>query len=51
MRREVSRDEVAVATGCVASYVEAHHDRGARFLDGAIARPLHDREISEMLVS
>ena len=43
--------EVVVATECIASYDEAHHDMTKRYLDGAIARLLPNREIIEMLVS
>ena len=43
--------EVVVATECIASYDEAHHDMTARYLDGAIARLLPNHEIIRMLVS
>ena len=43
--------EVAVATECVASYDEAHHDMTKRYLDGTIAQLLPNREIIKMLVS
>jgi nicotinamidase-related amidase len=43
--------EVVVAAECVASYDEAHHEMTTRYLDGAIARLLPNREIIEMLVS
>ena len=43
--------EVVVATECIASYDEAHHEMTKRYLDGAIARLLPDREIVEMLAS
>ncbi len=33
------------------SYDEAHHDMTKRYLDGAIARLLPNREIMRMLVS
>jgi hypothetical protein len=42
---------VVLATECVASYDEAHHDMTKRYLDGAIAHLLPNREIIEMLVS
>ena len=43
--------EVVVATECIASYDEAHHEMTKRYLDGAIARLLPNREIIEMLAS
>jgi nicotinamidase-related amidase len=43
--------EVVVAAECVASYDEAHHDMTKRYLDGAIARLLPNREIIRMLAS
>jgi nicotinamidase-related amidase len=43
--------EVVVAAECVASYDEAHHDMTTRYLDGAIARLLPNREIVKMLAS
>ena len=43
--------EVVLAAECVASYDEAHHDITMRYLDGAIARPLPNREIVELLES
>ena len=43
--------EVVVATDCIASYDEAHHDMTKRYLDGAIARLLPNREIIKMLES
>ena len=43
--------EVVVATECVASYDEAHHEMTKRYLDGAIAQLLPNREIIKMLVS
>lgn len=43
--------EVVLATECVASYDEAHHEMTTRYLDGAIARLLPNREIISMLVS
>jgi nicotinamidase-related amidase len=43
--------EVVVATECVASYDEAHHDMTNRYLDGAIARLLPNSEIIKMLAS
>ena len=43
--------EVLVATECVASYDEAHHEMTMRYLGGAIARLSSNREIIEMLVS
>ena len=41
----------AVAPVCVASYDEAHHDMTKRYLDGAIAQLLSNREIIKMLES
>src|SRR5215218_2713049 len=41
--------EVVVAADCVASNDEAHHEMTLRYLDGAIARLLPDREIIKML--
>lgn len=41
--------EVVVASECIASYDEAHHDVSARYLDGAIARLLPNRDIVRML--
>jgi len=43
--------EVVLAAECVASYDEAHHDMTKRYLDGAIAHLLPNREIIKMLVS
>jgi len=43
--------EVVVATECIASYDEAHHDMTMRYLDGTIARLLPNREIIELLGS
>lgn len=43
--------EVVLATECVASYDEAHHDMTMRYLDGAIAQLLPNRDIIKMLVS
>ena len=43
--------EVVVATECIASYDEAHHDITTHYLDGGIARLLPNREIIRMLVS
>ena len=43
--------EVVVAVECVASYDEEHHEMTMRYLDGAIARLLPNREIIEMLAS
>ncbi len=43
--------EVVLATECVASYDEAHHDMTKRYLDEAIAHLLPNREIIKMLVS
>ena len=43
--------EVVVAAECIASNDEAHHEMTKRYLDGAIARLLPNREIIEMLVS
>ena len=43
--------EVVLATDCVASNDEAHHEMTTRYLDGAIARLLPNREIIEMLAS
>jgi hypothetical protein len=42
---------VVVATECVASYDEAHQDLTERYLDGAIARLLPNREIGKLLGS
>jgi isochorismate hydrolase len=41
--------DVIVATDCIASYDEAHHDMTTRYLDGSIARLLPSQEIIEML--
>ena len=43
--------EVVVATECIASNDEAHHDMTKRYLDGGIAQLLPNREILKMLVS
>lgn len=43
--------EVLVATECIASNDEAHHEMTKRYLEGAIARLLPNREIIEMLAS
>jgi nicotinamidase-related amidase len=43
--------EVVVATECIASYDEAHHDITTHYLDGAIAQLLPNREIIRMLAS
>ena len=43
--------EVLVATDCIASYDEAHHNITTRYLDGSIARLLPSQEIIEMLRS
>lgn len=43
--------EVVVATECIASYDEAHHEMTKRYLDGAIAQLLPNREIVRMLAS
>jgi nicotinamidase-related amidase len=43
--------KVVLAAECVASYDEAHHDMTKRYLDGAIAQLLPNREIIKMLVS
>src|SRR5262245_45547047 len=43
--------EVVVATEGIASYDEVHHDLTKRYLDGGIARLLHNSEIMEMLVA
>lgn len=43
--------EVVVAAECVASFDEAHHEMTMRYLGGAIARLLSNREIVEMLAS
>ena len=43
--------EVVVAAECVASYDEAHHEMTLRYLEGAIAQLLPNREIIKMLVS
>jgi nicotinamidase-related amidase len=43
--------EVVVATECIASYDEAHHEITKRYLDGAIAHLATNREIIKMLVS
>jgi nicotinamidase-related amidase len=43
--------EVVVATECIASYDEAHHDITTHYLDGAIARLLPNSEIIRMLLS
>ena len=43
--------EVVVASDCITSYDEAHHDMTARYLDEAIARLLPNRDIIRMLVS
>ena len=43
--------EVVVATECIASYDEAHHDITTRYLDGGIAQLLPNREIIKMLAS
>jgi nicotinamidase-related amidase len=43
--------EVVVATECIASYDEAHHDITTRYLDGGIAQLLPNREIIRMLAS
>ncbi len=43
--------EVVLATECIASYDEAHHEMTKRYLDGAIARLLPNREIIRMLAS
>ena len=43
--------EVVVATECIASYDEAHHEMTKRYLDGAIAHLLPNSEIIEMLAS
>lgn len=43
--------EVVVATEGIASYDEAHHDMTTRYLDGAIARLLPNREIIKLLGS
>ena len=43
--------EVVVATECIASYDEAHHKMTMRYLDGAIAQLLPNREIISMLES
>jgi nicotinamidase-related amidase len=43
--------EVVVAAECIASYDETHHEMSKRYLDGAIARLLPNREIIKMLDS
>lgn len=43
--------EVVVATECIASYDEAHHEMTTRYLDGAIAHLLPNREIIRLLAS
>ena len=43
--------EVVVATECIASYDEAHHDITKHYLDGGIAQLLPNREIIRMLAS
>jgi nicotinamidase-related amidase len=43
--------EVVVATDCIASYDEAHHEMTTQYLDGAIAQLLPNREIIRMLAS
>ena len=43
--------EVVVATECIASYDEAHHDITKHYLEGGIARLLPNREIIKMLAS
>jgi isochorismate hydrolase len=43
--------EVVVAAECIASYDETHHEMSKRYLDGAIARLLPNREIIKMLES
>ncbi|MGB9179645.1 MAG: isochorismatase family cysteine hydrolase [Pyrinomonadaceae bacterium] len=43
--------EVVVATECIASNDEEHHDVTKRYLDGGIARLLPNSEIIKMLVS
>jgi nicotinamidase-related amidase len=43
--------EVVVAAECIASYDEAHHEMTKRYLDGAIAQLLPNREIIKMLES
>jgi hypothetical protein len=42
---------VVLAAECVESYDEEHHDMTKRYLDGAIAHLLTNREIIKMLVS
>ena len=43
--------EVVLATECIASYDEAHHEMTKRYLDGAIARLLPNSEIIKLLVA
>ena len=43
--------EVVVATECIASNDEAHHEMTKRYLDGTIANLLTNREIIRMLAS
>ena len=43
--------EVVVASDCIASYDEAHHEITLRYLEGSIARFLPNHEIIEMLKS
>jgi nicotinamidase-related amidase len=43
--------EVVVATECIASYDDAQHEMTKRYLDGAIACLLPNREIIRMLAS
>lgn len=43
--------EVLVAAECVASFDEEHHDMTMRYLAGAIAQPLPNRDIIKMLTS
>jgi nicotinamidase-related amidase len=44
-------DAVVLATECIASYDKAHHEITKRYLDGAIARLLPNREIIMRLAS
>ncbi len=41
--------EVVLATECIASYDEAHHEMTKRYLDGGIARLLPNASIIKML--
>lgn len=43
--------EVVVASECIASYDEAHHEITKRYLDGGISRLLPNSEIIRMLAS